>query len=58
MRKPLWWNADTRDLKSLEGDLVPVQVWLAVPVNKGDSRISYSMIKVTHAFLLYFILFK
>ena len=56
MRKPLWWNADTRDLKSLEGDLVPVQVWLAVPENKGDSRISYSTTKVTHAFLLLFYL--
>ena len=56
MRKPLWWNADTRDLKSLEGDLVPVQVWLAVPANKGDSRISYSTTKVTHAFLLLFYL--
>ena len=53
---PLWWNADTRDLKSLEGDLVPVQVWLAVPANKGDSRISYSTTKVTHAFLLLFYL--
>lgn len=43
-------------LKILHEDTLRIRTPPSLPVNKGDSRISYSTTKVTHAFLLLFYL--